>query len=582
MAPPLQQSATHAALPQPGAGLGLADAIAGLESAMASEPQDCIAASFSDALRRWPKAVKLRVMHFDWLSAAGHPDAAAAVIMPLAQGHPDPAMVQQWLVRHFLDTGRVQDAASVFAFRLRKTGDAPPRPRAELMHAILRALPDDAARLDWLDTVLDGSPEDAAILTRQAAMHFRVGRSAEARLLLERARQAGGVPSESIPLCIDVMIVEGDFTGAGRAAADLMATSPDRPDLMSKAILAARLADDQATSAELLRQAVTRWPDHPLVLSRWNRLAFDRRLDGDLFDRVRDLWVAGASERDRFTPMWKYHFALAAIRMGEVTHALAALQQVEQDDTPTANEVRRLRAMVDHALRLPQPEGRTAYGDLADPDTLVTRADARANLLVFHGMMTNFGGLPYPMLDRILAALPVNVLYLRDRSPFCFGSGRSTLGATPEETCAAIHDRLRPVAHLPLVTLGASAGGRAAVDFGLRLGARGVLSMAGQVTAAGDGPESAVARFGYKLKVLQAVGAEEFSLLPRLAAAPGMRLIHAHSRDHAFDAGVARALRALDHVEIIETEGQQHGQVFSELIEHGQFSALVMRLVDGD
>lgn len=577
----MQQSAPLVDIPRPGAGKGLAAAIAGLESALASEPQDAIAAAFADALRQWPKALKLRVMHYDWLRAAGQMDAAAPVITSLAQDHPDRAPVQHRLVRHYLDAGRVQDAASVFANRLRKIADAQPSGRDLLMRAILRGLPDDAARIHWLDTLLDGGPEDAAILARQASVQFRAGRSAEARLLLERARQAGGVPSESLPLCIDVMIVEGDFTGAGRVAADLMATLPDRPDLVAKAMLAARLADDEATSAELLRQAVTRWPDHPLVLSRWNRLALDRRLDGDLFERFRDLWVAGSSDHDRFTPLWKYHFALAALRMGDVAHALAALQQVEEDDTPTANEARRLRAKVDHALRVPQPEGRTAYGDLADPDTLITRADARANLLVFHGMMTNFGGLPYPLLDRILAALPVNVLYLRDRSPFCFGSGRSTLGATPEETCAAIRDRLRPAAHLPLVTMGASAGGRAAVDFGLRLGARGVLSMAGPVTAADDGPEPAVAGFGYKLKVLQAVGSEEISLLPRLAAAPGMRLIHVHSRDHAFDAGVARALRALDHVEIIETEGQEHGQVFSELIKHGQFSALVMRLVDG-
>ena len=88
-------------------------------------------------------------------------------------------------------------------------------------------------------------------------------------------------------------------------------------------------------------------------------------------------------------------------------------------------------------------------------------------------------GLPLPLIHRWLARLPASLIYLRDLNNVYFLNGVRTLGPSREASLTHLRRIIASLNARRIVCYGVSAGGFAALDFGLELGADAVLCMAG-------------------------------------------------------------------------------------------------------
>ena len=88
-------------------------------------------------------------------------------------------------------------------------------------------------------------------------------------------------------------------------------------------------------------------------------------------------------------------------------------------------------------------------------------------------------GLPLPLIHRWLAPLPASLIYLRDLENVYYLNGVRTLGPSREATLTRLRRIIASLNARRIVCYGVSAGGFAALDFGLELGADAVLCMGG-------------------------------------------------------------------------------------------------------
>lgn len=120
---------------------------------------------------------------------------------------------------------------------------------------------------------------------------------------------------------------------------------------------------------------------------------------------------------------------------------------------------------------------------LNDSAQLLHSAAPRANIVVFGGLRSQ-GGYSIPAFEFVhtLRELSYNVLFVKDETRRWYNFGLKGFSDSMEDTASSIRDAV--VAHfdddLPLVTLGNSMGGYAAIFFGERLNAHYVLSLVPQ------------------------------------------------------------------------------------------------------
>jgi hypothetical protein len=88
-------------------------------------------------------------------------------------------------------------------------------------------------------------------------------------------------------------------------------------------------------------------------------------------------------------------------------------------------------------------------------------------------------GLPLPLIHRWLARLPASLIYLRDLENVYYLNGVRTLGPSREATLTQMRRIIGSLNARRIVCYGVSAGGFAALDFGLELDADAVLCMGG-------------------------------------------------------------------------------------------------------
>jgi hypothetical protein len=210
---------------------------------------------------------------------------------------------------------------------------------------------------------------------------------------------------------------------------------------------------------------------------------------------------------------------------------------------------------------------------------LWTRTDASKTVLAFSTYTGGFGPMrgwnSVFLAHRFLAALPVNVVYLRDET-YCLNlAGNRSLGAD----YAACVESLRALASsrgwTDLYTLGLSMGGYSALRFALDLGARAALSFSGPTTIAS-------AEYRKKLGLEHFYGkapAMAADLLPLYRAAPQRpRLLLCYGEHNAIDAEMAGRMAAFRETELVPFRGFSGHSTFMEAGRLGQLRALALRL----
>jgi len=134
----------------------------------------------------------------------------------------------------------------------------------------------------------------------------------------------------------------------------------------------------------------------------------------------------------------------------------------------------------------PMERSRTALKDGPTKDVQIVAKNSDIVVLLFCGgngaeaPIHPFRlGLPLPLIHRWLGRLPASLIYLRDLENVYYLNGVRTLGPSREATFTHLRRIIASLGARRIVCYGVSAGGFAALDFGLELGADAVLCMGG-------------------------------------------------------------------------------------------------------
>lgn len=567
---------------------GLPEEIAALGTLLDRHEEPHPPVRLTEALRRWPEAAPLHLLRLRWLERRGDAPDALAGALSEAEAH---CGTHPWvavrLFRHRLAAGERAAAWAIFAETIWQE-EALEASAPALLNQLVAATPDAAERRQRLESLLHGGGQarDRFLLVKLAALAFRADdRMAAARLYAE-AEALGPLPPGSIPLQLDLLLAAGRHAEALARAQALLAEQPDRPELVRKAALAAHFAGDRAGLARLHRQAIARWPTDWMTLWRYNRCGVTLAEDRALFDDLRARVTEEEACRD---PRWAFQFAVACLRHGATSRALALLRDTALAPA-TAHMAEPLCAALGSRPLAAWSNPRGISDDVTLDLQLVEAPGAVATVVVLGGVQGGLGYLPYSHADALFRPHPVNLAYLRDPRNRGFRHGIPSLAADEAGTVAALGRLLRERwGGLPVVTLGASLGGLAALRYGALLGAARAISFAGPVhldrrpDAPPDGRAGlrAVVYAGFVAEAEAATGGGTADVLSLLRDATGTRFIQCFGAENAQDRQAAELLRGLPHVELRPIAGCADHFVAFRMIADGQFDALLAAAVSG-
>jgi pimeloyl-ACP methyl ester carboxylesterase len=135
----------------------------------------------------------------------------------------------------------------------------------------------------------------------------------------------------------------------------------------------------------------------------------------------------------------------------------------------------------DRAQRKARRWYRRAAGDEGVAVSLDTQSDSRTLLLTFGGMKSTAGLVAFEFVA-LTDGIPVKKMFVRDPRQSWYHRGMPSHGNTLESVAEVLRGLLAEQEVQRLVTVGASAGGYAALVFGALLGADRVLAFAPQTT----------------------------------------------------------------------------------------------------
>ncbi|HYE42794.1 MAG TPA: hypothetical protein VEA15_05315 [Caulobacteraceae bacterium] len=207
-------------------------------------------------------------------------------------------------------------------------------------------------------------------------------------------------------------------------------------------------------------------------------------------------------------------------------------------------------------------------------DFIMGEGGRKTAVIVFTGLADRMV-MPLPVFDRFLAELDVTGIYLRDRRRIGFFKGVKSLADDYEGTIERLEDLLAEKGVRTVHTLGNSAGGMAAVSYGIDLGARTVMGFSAPVAlvAATKDVDRRVAVFSDR--ILYGVPESRRDLRGRLAAAPQTTVKLFYGADMPEDRYHASALEGLPNTELHPIQGMAgHGALY-RVAETGQLRPML-------
>jgi hypothetical protein len=182
----------------------------------------------------------------------------------------------------------------------------------------------------------------------------------------------------------------------------------------------------------------------------------------------------------------------------------------------------------DRAQRKARRWYRRAAGDEGVAVSLDTEADSRTLLLTFGGMKSTAGLVAFEFVA-LTRGLPVKKMFVRDPRQSWYHRGMPSHGNTLESVGEVLRGIIAEQDVERLVTVGASAGGYAALVFGALLGADRVLAFAPQTTLDREVlAEMGDRRWDYLLEPLYAKDALEARWVDLKTGLPGA--LNGHTR----------------------------------------------------
>ncbi len=210
------------------------------------------------------------------------------------------------------------------------------------------------------------------------------------------------------------------------------------------------------------------------------------------------------------------------------------------------------------------------------PAVFDRRRGSDAAALVFAGLDGSFGGVPVDLIQAMLIPLGVNAIYLFDPNRLLHLAGNPALGRDYAETLLALRRRLKRWGVRRLATIGASAGGFAAMRYGLDLGVERVLGF-GAPTTLHQGVLSDDGHVGrIKKRLVQYVPDMIGPIRPRLVESAAGPLIDLYfGSEVVLDRTQAEAIGDLDNVRLVSVEGLSRHAVAGEMLLRGELAGVI-------
>ncbi|MDO5604783.1 MAG: tetratricopeptide repeat protein [Paracoccus sp. (in: a-proteobacteria)] len=419
--------------------------------------------------------------------------------------------------------------------------------------ALAKKRPEQALAL--LDGALAELQEKPRAQYLRARALTGIGRLDEAMAALDQA-EASGVEAASIL----------------RLRRRIDAARIPRPDL--RALLdEARLHLDawRAPEAEdCARRALQIRPDHPTALRLLWRAILMSEQPGRLLSMLQEALETGGASPG-FPDAGRQLRDFPRAQIASLLAALSARWPAHFSDWETTFAAPRGRK---DDLKLPDPASFLRPVIVDDRAEIIASSPGAGpgkgrTVLVVPGLADRVM-LDYPAFDAYLAAEGMGAVYLRDFSRRLFLCGVGTLGADFDTTIAALRARLAAMGTQHLVVLGSSAGGFAAVTYGLALGARRIVVCSGPtgitpelLAEMGDGRGKIVAR-----RIQAALPPEKLDLRPMLRANPTDTLMF-FGAGSVIDRRHAARLDGLPGVRLLPQEGVDGHDIMGHLLRSG-------------
>ncbi|WP_422002593.1 tetratricopeptide repeat protein [Reyranella sp.] len=550
------------------------EAVASIRALLDRNDVPAAASLLDEARERWPRDTALILTKGDVLARLeGHDAAAAHYADLLASG-----------------TGLPWPAGRILA--LLQSGPLSPAVAATVASACAASALDERMKQGLLhELVVKSCPEDRLALLesfaptcglfrfelRLAIAYTERGDAEAALQVLERAEHEGRSTPQGRVLRAELLALHHSLAEGIAALEKLKADAPDYTDLYRRLVMFHQRAGNFDRAADLLDEAIARWPIDWMVLYRLNRMTLERSRLLRLFARVKEASTPVDAKDSRF----RYQFALASLDAGEIDEGIALLNQ--PFDEPVASLLRPVAA----AVRSRPPawwRSRARLRDDRTADVQAVRAEgrARATVIVMAGAL--FGNLPLTFLDALLAPHDVNTVYVRDFRKRAFLTGIASLGADEPQSVANLQRLVEDLGAPRTIVLGSSSGGFSALRYGALLGADDAISFAGPTLASSFFGSTAASVWNPSYLVHLLLQREKdlpFDLVPLLQSPSRTRFHQYYGTDNAEDVAQAQRIAGLANVLLRPVAGVADHLVVDHLIADGAFDALLDSLCRG-
>lgn len=406
--------------------------------------------------------------------------------------------------------------------------------RLHLLRArIAQSRKDELAQTTELEAVLrlDGEPKPG-VLMRLAALRSRSGDRAGALVLLERIVSRDHDNIGAHLLLGRVAALLGDADRAEEAYAVLARLDPDNPKWIADRSRMLDMMGRREEAGALVRDAIERG----LVGCDLLKQGRGAVLSADLMDHALQ-WAesvgADAPMHDRDVAME----VLLANGRAVPPHLADCAMEPGADG---GNKLSRLdwlaHAPSDDSLK------REIVSSFGGEELRAARSTTSTTVAVIFTGLVDRAMVPLPSLDRYFAELDISTIYLRDSTRFLFNSGISSISSDFSGTVDYLRRLLADWNTCRLVSVGSSAGGFAAIRYGLALGAERIVTFSSPTNLNSDFlAEDGRARLVEKR--LQGLPREVLDIRPTVRANRGRTPIHV-----TFGKGMRQDSRHAHHI----------------------------------
>jgi tetratricopeptide (TPR) repeat protein len=476
--------------------------------------------------------------------AAGEIEAARSLLEQGLQQYPETGLLRLLAARIVEMEGRTGEAASLFyeaAAALASAKD----------HG---AAPADALRIE---RILAWNAKDWQWLRRAAGQLIAVEANPTAQDLMMLAAA-----------CHNLDDPDGVTTAAGRARA----IDPRSIEAATLLAWAAAQGSDLETALSRYRDLAELAPDNPRwALETIRLMVFSGQVKeaSDRLDTALTHWPNDPSLRA---------FALiCGFRTPQQIEPPAEVPEPINIGALRERELRRVLAKPPKDAELLRP----VIVDDKQSDVILAEAlGAETAILVFTAL-NDVLSMPLPLFDRYLAAFGATAIYLKDFRRLSYLRGVASLGEDYVATLRALHSLRDRLPSKRWCTIGYSAGGSAAIRYGVEIGADRAVSFAGETHRA-RGPVARLERGSRLLSGrLQASVSEqemdlrEFLMTRRYAAS--IEIVYAQSADR--DRAHAEHLSGAAGVKLRPVAGCDDHELLRWLALHEDLRAMLARLL---